>query len=176
MSFSLNCRPMQLITIVFLATCTRDPLPPSVVLAAPVEPPHSPPTPAPFTPPPPVAPTPAPEPKPNPATPRDAAACLRNLQVDGRRLAVSWPSKIGQQVALSARVERALDIGQYVMRADGERFLVTAIGGPEAWEGDQLHLFTVIGRGLAHVHGGPQHLPQLMLLGDGACGEQDPAE
>lgn len=119
-----------------------------------------------------VTPIPTPEPEPEPAPARDVAACMRRLQVDGRRLAISWPGRLGQQVALSARVERALDLMQLVVRADGEQFLVIA-ATEAAWDGEELRLYTVLGRGLAHVRGGPQHLPQLMLVEDAACGADE---
>lgn len=102
----------------------------------------------------------------------DINACVRKRLIAGPELAKTWPSLVGRQIALDAEVVRAVDMAQLVVKAEGEQFLVVAMPG-QTWPGHAVRLFTVIGRGMAHVRGGPQHLAQLMLVDDSTCEPAD---
>ncbi len=110
---------------------------------------------------------------PAPATsPEDIKTCVKQHLIAGPELVKTWPSLVGRQVALNAEVVRAVDMAQLVVKAQGEQFLVVAMPG-QTWPGPAVRLFTVIGRGMAHVRGGPQHLAQLMLVDDTSCEPAD---
>ncbi len=111
-------------------------------------------------------------PTPTVLSPDQIKACVKKRLIAGPELAKTWPSLAGRQVALDAEVVRAVDMAQLVVKADSEQFLVVAMPG-QTWPGHAVRLFTVIGRGMAHVRGGPQHLAQLMLVDDNTCEPAD---
>jgi len=107
----------------------------------------------------------APSPSPSPAPSPTAPPCSPPLALRPRVLAARWPALLGQRVRLRVRVVRALSPAEFLVVADGERFLVLAPPDTE-WAGDRV--FTVIGSGTASL-GGRVRLPEL-TLDDHVCG------
>ena len=119
--------------------------------------------------------SPAPEtPRVDRRSPSEVAACLKSCAVTAHSLAVTWPSRIGQQVYLETEVVRALDFAQLLVHSDAEKFLVMATPG-NVWDGRKFKLFSVVGAATGKIAHGPQRLPQLMLLDDEACVIKDSA-
>jgi hypothetical protein len=89
----------------------------------------------------------------------DKPACPPPVSVSPWVVATEWPSRLGQRVWLRVRPVRALGLGETVVAADSQRFLVLAPpGAPLAG----THAFVVVGSATAAL-GGRVRLPQLLL-------------
>lgn len=122
-------------------------------------------TPAPSATPTPEAPTP--EPGNSPLAPEVDDGCEPATQVDPRLLTATWPQRLGQRVRFTARIERALDITNYLVTARGHRFVVM-MGPDQGWEGSAERVFSVLGSTNAALQGRVT-LPHLVLEGPDVC-------
>lgn len=93
-------------------------------------------------------------------------ACAAIPAVKPDELAATWPKRLGQKVRLRARIERAVDLTQSVVRAGRQRFVVM-LGPSDSWSGEAERVFTVMGSATAWIAGGPQVVAQLLLEPEG---------
>jgi len=101
------------------------------------------------------------DPRPPDEAPREPA-CPRAVWLRPRVVATEWPSRLGQRVLLRVRPVRAVAVGETVVAAEGERFLVLApLGAPLSG----AHAFVVVGSASVRL-GGRVQLPQLVLDDD----------
>lgn len=88
-------------------------------------------------------------------------SCEHAEVVAGKAVAVTWPSRIGRCVRMSARVVRSVDTTRALVRSDGASFIVWMSPG-DAWSGTKTNTFVVMGSGAAPLHGRTA-LPELLL-------------
>jgi hypothetical protein len=74
------------------------------------------------------------------------------IDVSPDRLATAWPTLLRKRIRLRASVERAVDFTQVIVRAGGRSFLVS-LAPAQIWSGSEAHVFRVLGRGIAPIHG-----------------------
>jgi hypothetical protein len=92
----------------------------------------------------------------------DEVACP--TLIGGAELTARWPVLLGQTVRMVGKVDRALDITNSIIIAEGHRFVVMLRPGA-GWAGDAERVYNVMGSDTVAT-GGPTRLPQLMLVED----------
>lgn len=115
----------------------------------------------------PTAESPTPQPDEDLQAAEDEEACAPATRVDPGVLAATWPKRLGERVRFKARVERALDMTDYLVTARGHRFVVM-MGPDQGWEGSAERVFNVLGSTRAALQGRVT-LPHLVLEGPDAC-------
>ena len=107
-----------------------------------------------------------------PAVAASAKPCPPAPRVSPDALAATWPSRLGQRVRMTGRVERSIDVVHAIVRAGHQRFAVM-LSPDRTWAGDREQTFTVMGSSTVFVSGGPQTLPELLLSDPAECGSAD---
>jgi hypothetical protein len=103
------------------------------------------------------------DPRPPDEAPRQSSCRrARAVWLRPRVVASEWPSRLGQRVLLRVRPERAVAVGETVVAAEGQRFLVLASPGALL---TGTHTFVVVGSASVRL-GGRVQLPQLVLDDD----------
>ena len=112
-------------------------------------------------------------PAPSPITPSRApspvqgAGCRPADDVKPAALFTGWPALVGHRVRFAGRIERVVDITEFVITAGGRDFIVNGLPD-RPWSGAESHSFTVLGSSSVGVHG--RTVMPLLLLDDSECG------